>query len=437
LARILPKFCANLFQFLQQIIYSEDFLAQHKRSPQDFIRNRCLHFPTLILYLTNFLKSSIQTELDSFFQLLQNASIPVRTVTKSAFTQARAKLRYQAFAELNQHCIQFFTSHFPLRTWHGFRLLAMDASILTLPLNPETIAHFDDLPTRSHHTRPQAMASQLYDLLNRVTLHASLASAQSDERHLAYSHSTFFPANSLVLLDRGYPAFWVFSWLLANHTHFCARVSVESWAEVKTFAQSHQQEQLITLHPTHPSKEKCGLYQLPLTPIPVRLIRVTTENGEEQFLMTSLLDADAFPHACFGDLYHQRWGIEENFKHMKSRIEIENFTGKSVHSIYQDFHARIFAMNLTAVLVHTAQDLVAKDTQEKTHAYQVNFTYAISCMKNTVLNLLQHADPWLICSQLILLFQKTLEPVRPNRRFRRHKIRRDKRLHFTCYKRTA
>ncbi len=49
---------------------------------------------------------------------------------------------------------------------------------------------------------------------------------------------------------------------------------------------------------------------------------------------------------------------------MKSRVEIENFSGKSVESVYQDFHARVFTANLTAAMVHPAQDVVEqmKDT---------------------------------------------------------------------------
>jgi hypothetical protein len=58
--------------------------------------------------MTNLLKSSMQTELDSFFQLLSNASAPLRIVTKAAFTKARAKFDCHAFTELNHHLIVAF-----------------------------------------------------------------------------------------------------------------------------------------------------------------------------------------------------------------------------------------------------------------------------------------------------------------------------------------
>ena len=43
-------------------------------------------------------------------------------------------------------------------------------------------------------------------------------------------------------------------------------------------------------------------------------------------LATSLLDGAAYPTTIFKELYHQRWPVEENYKVMKSRIEIENFS---------------------------------------------------------------------------------------------------------------
>jgi hypothetical protein len=32
--------------------------------------------------------------------------------------------------------------------------------------------------------------------------------------------------------------------------------------------------------------------------------------------------------------------VEEDYKAIKCRMELENFTGKSVLSVYQDFHAK-------------------------------------------------------------------------------------------------
>jgi hypothetical protein len=59
----------------------------------------------------------------------------------------------------------------------------------------------------------------------------------------------------------------------------------------------------------------------------------------------TLIDTQPYPIDIFNDLYHSRWPVEEDYKAIKCRMELENFTGKSVFSVYQDFHAKVFAKN--------------------------------------------------------------------------------------------
>jgi IS4 transposase len=64
-----------------------------------------------------------------------------------------------------------------------------------------------------------------------------------------------------------------------------------------------------------------------------------------------MMDCEAYEVDLFKKLYYLRWGIEENYKRLKQWVEIENFSGKSVLSIQQDFYAKIVASNLTALNV--------------------------------------------------------------------------------------
>ena len=54
---------------------------------------------------------------------------------------------------------------------------------------------------------------------------------------------------------------------------------------------------------------------------------------------------------------HQRWGIEEDYKVMKSRLTIENFSGFSVEAVLQDIHAKTLTKNLAAVAIIEADRL--------------------------------------------------------------------------------
>jgi hypothetical protein len=48
--KVLSELCANLVKFLKEIITSEEFLARHRQSDKNFIRNRIIPFPVLIFW---------------------------------------------------------------------------------------------------------------------------------------------------------------------------------------------------------------------------------------------------------------------------------------------------------------------------------------------------------------------------------------------------
>ncbi|MEW6291339.1 MAG: IS4/IS5 family transposase, partial [Thermodesulfobacteriota bacterium] len=59
-------------------------------------------FVSLILYLSNFLKSSYQSELNKFFKIISGSVVAKKVVSKVAFCKARKKIKHEAFALLNE-----------------------------------------------------------------------------------------------------------------------------------------------------------------------------------------------------------------------------------------------------------------------------------------------------------------------------------------------
>jgi len=109
------------------------------------------------------------------------------------------------------------------------------------------------------------------------------------------------------------------------------------------------------LTPNCTSARQCRDYYLPDESIPVRLIRVVLKSGEIEVLITSLTDASAYPSRWVTKLYALHWGVEENYKREKQRLEIENFSGRSPWVVLQDFYAKNLAQNLAALFVFFAQ----------------------------------------------------------------------------------
>jgi hypothetical protein len=433
--RLLSNSCAKLIELLKNIILSKDFVIRHRNSPKDFTRQRKLPFHTLVVFLLNFIKGSYQDELDNFYKALNHWQVAKRFVSKVALTKARMKLKYEAFIELNHHLIDFFYRRFQPLTWNGFNLLAVDGSTVRLPRIKEIAQHFGAWHPRQGKECPMARVSQLYDVLNRICIHAIVSPKSIGERELAAQHFLNILPEDLILLDRGYPAYWLFNLILALESQFCARISCTQWKIIRKFYKSGKREKVIWMRPSPGTTKQCQEMGLDSKPLRLRLIRIELDTGEVEILVTSLIDKDLYPFHIFSELYHDRWPVEEDYKTMKCWIEVENFSGKSVLSVYQDFHAKVFSKNLTSALAHPAQKMVTEANEGKKYAYRINFAQALSKTKGVIALLFNRSKHTVIrlISQLHEVFRKTIEPIRPGRKFpRKHKIRR--RSFYSCYK---
>ena len=431
--RLLCHNCANILNYLKKILRSPEFVEKHRNSSTAFTRNRKLPFHLLFCFIINFVKGSYQAELDRFFQAITSSSIAKRAVSKAAFAKARMKLKYEAFIELNQCLVNEFYAVFRCRTWHGFQLLAIDGTTLTLPKISEISEHFGVWNGRQGEPCPKARASQLYDPLNHLTVNAVINPKGIGERQQAKHLLPEVLVNSLILLDRGYPAFWLFKLIHCRHGQFCARIS-RQWKEVRHFINSGKNEKVIEFKAGAAAKD-CKELGLDIEPMKLRLLRVELSSGEIEVLITSLIDKTTYPHNIFCDLYHARWPVEEDYKAMKCRIEMEAFTGKTALSVYQDFYANVFAKNLVAMLSYPAR--VALDTAgvKEKHVHQINFTQALGKAKNLVALLFQRTSRTIkkLIQEFIAIVLQTTEPVRPGRKYPRN-IRIVKKAYYQNYK---
>ncbi len=374
-----------------------------------------------MIFLVNLIKGALQRELDEFFQVLRGSDVVEHVVTKSAFCAARKKLKPSAFVELNEHLLRRWYRLFPVRRWRGLDLRSVDGTTLRLPNKPEIIDIFGQMEPAQGEPVTMARASHLYDPLNGLVHDAVIAPYCRDERSLLLEHLKSVTAGILLLLDAGYPAFWLFSVFKARKISWCARMPLDSWTAVRDFLAAGHDDRIVTLSPTAAMRAECARRNAPISPLRVRLIRVVLSTGEVEVLMTSLLDGEVYPYADFSELYFLRWGHEEHYKRFKCRVEVENWSGYTLLTIYQDYYAKVFSLNMSMVLVNTAQDIVDVTHAEDRHPKQVNFANALCAMKDALIRLLSRPDPLRIIRALIDRFASIVESVRPQRTYPRRK----------------
>ena len=129
----------QLVKEIKQALYSETFAKAYRLSSQAFTRNRILTFPMVVLFLMNFLKGSLQDEIDQFFQAILKLDVARRVVTRSAICQARQKLSHKVFIGLLDIVCRLLNRRNDLKTFRGLRVLAVDGSTLVLPGTPGSL----------------------------------------------------------------------------------------------------------------------------------------------------------------------------------------------------------------------------------------------------------------------------------------------------------
>ena len=96
-----------------------------------------------------------------------------------------------------------------------------------------------------------------------------------------------------------------------------------------------------------------------------------------------------YTYSLFKELYHLRWGIEEKYKTIKCAIEVESFTGKAPHSIYQEFYASAFLNNLQAIITRkkVVHDEINLESRKRKYDYQESWTCALYYVKEKIVSL--------------------------------------------------
>jgi Transposase DDE domain len=374
-----------------------------------------LSFKTMAVLMLMKGGKSLQLSLNSLLPKLKRSQV---TVDKSAYSKARRKFKHTAFIELNERAVvDVMYADGDYETWKGHRILAVDGSKVMLPDNDETIKEFGTL---SYHTpygvgeHCYAVASVLYDALNRVAVNALLAAAHSYEGDLAVKHLKHTKANDLVIYDRGYCSYRMITQTTSSGSDFLIRCPSGRFRVAADMLHGKGPDDVITTL-SAPSKfladpENKAL----LTTQTVRFVRVTLDNGEYEVLVTSLLDQQAYKTADFLELYWMRWGIETFYGILKTRLILENFSGYSPEAVRQDFFATIFLTGIETLMTMDTEASLAR--QRGGHPKKVNKAVSFSTIKEHAFALFYSKAPQeKVLAELTTLFTSSPTLIRKDR----------------------
>ncbi|MGH8497212.1 MAG: hypothetical protein ACRERV_00110 [Methylococcales bacterium] len=155
-------------------------------------------------------------------------------MSKSAVSQARQKLKASAFEALNDSLVGLLNELLPEPRWCGLRLVAADSTTLRLPPWLENQAEFGVQTDTGGQPYVLARALGLFATAvqsqtvacsdpSKLMLKTVLGRFDDAERVLLTQLLPHLDQNDLLVLDRGFPAVWLFTLLQQRQLPFLAR----------------------------------------------------------------------------------------------------------------------------------------------------------------------------------------------------------------------
>jgi hypothetical protein len=329
---------------------------------------------------------------------------------------------------LNDDIIEIYYKDQNIKRLWGFRILAFDGSKITLPYNEEVKLKFGSKPIGNHTGQElgeysRATFQACYDVLNHIAVKSILGHGSSYEVDLVEEMIPSIKQDDLTIYDRGYASYPFMAKLIKEKKHFIIRCPKLSFTPVQEmFDTTSNEDKTVLINVSHRHKKKINKLGLPST-IKIRLIRVVLSSGEIEVLATSLLDEAIFPAKEFSYLYSLRWGVETFFSKVKGRLALENFTGKTVESIYQDFWSTVFISNLETIMTEDIEEEINAKKQTENKQQKINKAVSFNAIKNMAFEIFfNEPNKDKVNDKLTKLFVMNTVTVRQNRIVPRKKI---------------
>jgi hypothetical protein len=314
-----------------------------------FTRSRKLTAKMMLYLILHRIYTSLQLDLDDFYEGTGCAH-----VSKQAFSKARQQLNPEFLRSFFDLTAEVAAKNDTIPTYRGMRLIAIDGSDIALENSAELKESFGC--SGSKKDAATALCSTAYGPLDHIIYDCRIDSYKKDERDLACLHVERLEElglkKSLLLFDRWYPSAEFIAFLLRKGFHFVMRVRSKWGLDVDNV----KIQGMITLE--HEGNS-----------FSVRVLKVKLPTGETETLLTSL-NQKQLPIRMAAELYFKRWAVETSYDLLKSKLQLENFSGKTVISVKQDFYATMYLANLASFIAAEADEKIAETDAGKNLKYK-------------------------------------------------------------------
>ena len=280
--------------------------------------------------------------------------------TASAWCQARNRLPQELWPELIASSVRRAEALAGSRhLYRGRPVYLVDGSSLSMPDEPDLVEAFGYANTRHGPSRfPIARITFLAQAGLEVIWDYRLDPYPTDENAQFRRMWGRLPSNAICLGDRHFSSFYNLAKLPQQGVDVISRLNQRRSASklIGCGKKIGKNQWLVTFYLAPQIRKRYDDPSLPES-LQVRLIRVWFYRGSKShtlWLVTTLLDASAYPAQEIVQWYRRRWTIETRIGSIKTTLQLNVLRSKTQNAVRCEVAATILAHNLIWLLIHQA-----------------------------------------------------------------------------------
>jgi hypothetical protein len=334
--------------------------------------------------------------------------------TESGISRARTRWGVKPIRALfRQVCHPLASSETIGAFFHGFRLMALDATFEDLADTPENVQVFGR--HRSQHGEsafPQLLGMYLLECGTHAIIDAGFWPCHASQPHAATRLLRSLDPAMLVLYDQGLHGFPLVQAMLARGTQILGRVPpIQTFTAVQHLADGTH---LCRFWAKSPCDRRATTPSVLVRVITYTLLDPARPGHRQRHrLMTSLLDPVQYPALDLICTYHERWEIELTIDEVKThqRLAVQPLRSQTPRGVIQEAYGLLLAHYAVRTVMHDAAIQGGIDPD------RLSFTHSVRLI-DSLLSHFYALDPAQHAARYHLLLTDILRFLLPPRRSR-------------------
>ena len=346
-------------------------------------------------------------------------------VSEEAYVKARQKMPLDYWLGLLFLLHERFEAQHPEQgCWKGFRLLALDGTLIDLPNWKRLREHYGSSHKGKGREKTQARMVMLQMPLLRLPYAYRVAPLSQGESTLALELLKQVYKNDLLLIDRGFFSYGLLARIHQQGAYFGIRL--KKGIPLKRVRSLGQKDQLVRWRPSKVRQKGKGLpAQLQL-----RLIRYQVRGYRASAILTNANDPkritredwvrvatqSAAGRTLEPGLYHRRWEIETTFYELKVTQGMEgSLRSRTPNSLEYEIAAHVLLYFLVRWL------MVEAAAEKGCDPLRLSFVHACRTLMDCKQSLLLASPRWakVLLERMLADIGSRLVPLRPGRHYPR------------------